>query len=115
MTSAILGRKSSASRRCRSSSEKHGSNHIIEHKDQDRGRNDRISRRLTDALSAIARIVAVIAAHQRDDEPEHRRLHQSGHYVYRLEVLVRAVEVGLGIKAEPVNTNQISAKDTDDV
>src|SRR6266700_901128 len=90
-------------------------NQVIEYEDHDRGGNDGIGCGLPDALRSAPRVVAVVAAHQRDDKAECRRLHQTRDHVSRLQVLVSAVEISLRIEAEPVDADEISAKDADDV
>src|SRR6516165_3465501 len=79
------------------------------------GCGDHVGRLLADPLRPAARVVAMIAAHQRHDEAEYRRLHQTRNNIVCLEVLLSSIYIGLRIEAELVHTDQISAKDADDV
>src|SRR4051812_47746250 len=83
---------------------------VIEDEDQDRGRHDRVGRRLSDPLCASSRIIAVIAAHQRYEKTENRCLYQPRDDVDRLEILMGTVQIGLRIEAEPVDPHQVSAE-----
>src|SRR5919107_2391688 len=73
---------------------------IVEHQDQDRGRDDGLRRRLTDPFGAAARVIAVIAAHQRDDKAEHRRLDQTGNDVHRFEIALGLRQVADGVEVQ---------------
>ena len=57
----------------------------------------------------------MIAAHQRHEEAEHGGFDQAGDDVAELEILLRAGEIGGRVEAEPVDRNEIPAKDPDDV
>ncbi len=48
-------------------------------------------------------------------KPEDRRLYQPGDHINRLEILVGAVQIGLGVEAELVDAYQVSAKHANDV
>src|SRR6185312_10513885 len=113
--SAILQPQSLAWRRFRSLPEESRSNQVIGDKDQDRGGNDGIGRRLPDALRPTPRIVPVVAAHQRDYEAENGRFYQPRDHIDSLEILVRAIEVGFGIEAELVDADEVAAEDSDNV
>src|ERR1700733_6994644 len=62
-------------------SEQEGGEEIIRGKDQDGRRHNGIGRRRTHALRAALGMKAVVAAHQRDDEAEHRNLDHAGNHV----------------------------------
>src|SRR6516162_9642931 len=83
-----------------SSTEEGCGDHVVEDENQDRGRHDRVGRRLADPLRPAARVVAMIAAHQRHDEAEYRRLHQTRNNIVCLEVLLSSIYIGLRIEAE---------------
>ena len=57
----------------------------------------------------------MIASHQSHDKAEPGSLDQTGDDVDGLEVLLRAVEIGLRVVPELVDADQISAEDADDV
>src|SRR5712671_3582346 len=111
----IFGTEASVIARRPSTPEKGRGNQVIEYEDHDRSGNHGIGWCLPNALCSTPRVVAVVASHQRDDTAERRRLHQTRDHVSRLQVLVSAVEVSLRIEAEPVDANEISAKDADDI
>src|SRR6516162_1063679 len=67
------------------------SNHVIEDENQDRGRHNCVGRRLTYALRPAARVIAVVAAHQRYDEAEYGGFHQTRNNIARLEILLGSV------------------------
>src|SRR5258706_13977147 len=79
--------------------EEDGGEDVIRRQYQDRGGNDRIGGGRADALRPALGMKAVIATHQRDDEPEHRRLDQTRHHVLlpdearRVLQIDRAVEI----------------------
>ena len=63
--------------RGRSFVEQERGQHIVGGQDEDRGRHHRIGGGVAHALRAALGIEAVVAAHQGDDEAEHRRLDQA--------------------------------------
>ena len=74
-----------------------------------------MGRRRAHALRAAARMVAVIAAHQRDDEAEHRRLDEAGDDVLGAQIVDGLAEIAAGVEAELVGADQKPAEHADDV
>src|SRR5260370_37832892 len=66
-----------------------------------------------DTLGSAARMVALITAHQGNDQAEYRRLDETRNEIHRLEVLPRAIEIRLGIEAELIDANEIAAENAD--
>src|SRR3546814_9606890 len=64
---------------------------VVADQDQDRRRHDGVGGGDADALGAAARLIAVIAAHQRDDEAERRGLDEAGEDVGELDELQRQI------------------------
>src|ERR1700730_13518494 len=115
MTSVALGRRSSTLDRRSSSPEKGGGDQIVDDEDQDRGRDDGVSCRLSDALRSSARIIAVIGAHQCDHKPKYSRLNETRDNIDRLEMLTRSIQISLGVEVQLVDADEIAAKDADDI
>src|SRR6516165_2831474 len=67
------------------------SDQVIEDENQNRGRHDCVGCRLTYALRPAARVIAVVAAHQRYDEAEYGGLHQTRNNIACLEILLCSV------------------------
>src|SRR5713101_5508487 len=111
----IFGTAASVIARRPSMPEERCGDQVIEYEDHHRGRNNGVGRRPPDPLRPAPRIVTVVATHKRDDKAECRRLYQARDHVGGLQVLMSAIEISLGIESEPVDPDEISAKDADDV
>src|SRR4051812_32747762 len=92
------------------SGEEQAGDQVVEHQDHDGRRDHGVGRRGTHALGAALRLVAVIAAHQRNDEAENGGLHQTGDDVHRLEILPGPGQVAGGVEVQPVDADQEAAE-----
>ena len=88
---------------------------VVEDQHQDGAGHDRVGGGLAHPLGAALGVEAVVAAHQRDQVSEDRRLDEAGAHVHRLQVLEGVVDVGLRVEAELVDAHQVAAEDADDV
>src|SRR5260370_34374985 len=77
----ISGAEASVIARRPSMPEEGRGNQVIEHEDHDRSGDDGVGCRLPDALRSAPRVVALVAAHQRDDKAECPRLHHTRAHV----------------------------------
>src|SRR6185436_1196940 len=88
---------------------------VVEGQNQDRGRDHRVGGGGTHALRAAARIVAVVAAHQRDQETEGGGLDQAGDDIVDVQELGGVGEIRRLVEAELVDADEIAAEDADGV
>src|SRR5215475_7510761 len=98
-----------------SSGEEDLGQHVVQHQDHDRGRDHGVGRGRAHALGAAPRMIAVIAAHQRDDEAEDRRLHQARGDVEIGHEIDRVAQIDRGVEAELVDRDDIAAEDADGI
>src|SRR5665213_696312 len=96
-------------------SQQYAGQDIIDEQHEDRGRDHRMGRCRADALRAAARIIAVIAAHDDDDEAEHRGLGQARHDIFRAQIVGGLADIAGGIEAELVGADDEAAEHADDV
>src|SRR6267142_1089837 len=86
---------------------------IVGAEDQYRGGNHGVGRGLADALRAAPGVEAVIAAHQRDDEAEDRRLDQAGNHVALGDEVRRVLEIDRAVETKTVRADDIAAENAD--
>src|SRR3546814_153192 len=89
--------------------------HVVRDQDHDRRRDHGIGGGGTHTLGTAARVVAVVAAHQRHDEAEHPGLDEAGYHVVPLEILDRRLDVVAGVEVELVDPDDVAAEHPDDV
>ena len=67
---------------------------VVAQQDEDGGGDDRIRRGLADALCAALAMIAVVAAHQRDDEAEDAGFDDTGHHIVPFQEVPGVIDVG---------------------
>src|SRR5579883_88371 len=95
--------------------EEHAGQSGIEQQDQDRGGHHRIHRGRAHALRAPARMIAVIASHEHDEEAERDRFDEPGEHILAMERIDGLSDIDAGIEAEVIDRDEKSAEDADDV
>src|SRR2546423_15713993 len=68
-----------------------------------------------DTLGSALRMVALVTANQGNDKAEYRRLDETRDEIHRLEVLPRAIEIGLRVESELIDANEVAAENANDV
>src|SRR6516165_3813108 len=91
----------------RSLPEEGGGEHVIGDEYHDRGRNHRIGRRLPHSLRPALRVITVIAAHQRHDQPKNAGFDETRHHIPGFEILLGVGQIRRRIEVEPVDADEI--------
>src|SRR5579885_51794 len=95
--------------------EDHRSENVIRGKDENGGADHRICGGRAHALRAAPGIEAVVAAHKRDDEPEHGRLDQAGGDVLIGDEVGGVAQVDRAVEVEAFGGDDITAQHADGI